>query len=63
VPTGGRTHDATDPANAAHGSPIYFSRPDIVLGVRELEQRGITFTSKPHLIASMEDYDLLDGVL
>jgi hypothetical protein len=63
VPTGGRTHDATDPANAAHGSPIYFSRPDIVLGVRELEQRGITFTSKPHLIALMEDHDLLDGVL
>ena len=33
-------------------------RADISLAVRELEQRGVTFTSKPHLIAPMEDHDL-----
>ena len=26
--------------------------------VRELKQRGVTFTGKPHLIARMEDNDL-----
>ena len=46
------------PGDAAHGSPIYFSCADIALSVRKLEQRGITFTSKPHLIAPMEDHDL-----
>lgn len=43
---------------AAHGSPIYFSCADIALAVHELEQRGVIFTSKPHLIAPMEDHDL-----
>jgi len=41
-----------------HGSPIYFSCADIALAIRELEQRGVSFTSKPHLIAPMEDHDL-----
>jgi methylmalonyl-CoA/ethylmalonyl-CoA epimerase len=47
-----------DPESAAHGSPIYFSCADMTLAVRELQQRGIAFTSMPHLIASMEDHDL-----
>jgi methylmalonyl-CoA/ethylmalonyl-CoA epimerase len=49
---------AREPAEAIHGSPIYFSCADIALAVRELEQRGVTFTGKPHLIARMEDHDL-----
>lgn len=49
---------AHDPASATQASPLYFSCPDIALGVRELEQRGVTFTGKPHLIAPMEDHDL-----
>ena len=47
---------ASEPGEA--GSPIYFSCADIDLAVRELNQRGVTFTSKPHLIAPMEDHDL-----
>ena len=43
---------------AGHGSPIYFACADIALAVRELQQRGVSFTSKPHLIAPMEDHDL-----
>ena len=48
---------ASEPGEAS-GSPIYFSCADIDLAVRELNQRGVTFTSKPHLIAPMEDHDL-----
>ncbi len=39
-------------------SPIYFACPNIVHATRELEQRGVAFTSKPHRIAPMEDHDL-----
>jgi methylmalonyl-CoA/ethylmalonyl-CoA epimerase len=49
---------ARAPERAVRGGPIYFSCLDIGLAVRELEQRGVTFTSKPHLIAPMEDHDL-----
>jgi len=49
---------AREPGETVQSSPIYFSCADIALAVRELEQRGITFTSKPHLIAPMEDHDL-----
>jgi methylmalonyl-CoA/ethylmalonyl-CoA epimerase len=49
---------AHDPEEAGHGSPIYFSCADIALAVRELAQRGVIFSSKPHLIAPMEDHDL-----
>jgi len=49
---------AREPGEAIYGSPIYFSCADIDLAVRDLEQRGVTFTSKPHLIAPMEDHDL-----
>jgi methylmalonyl-CoA/ethylmalonyl-CoA epimerase len=44
--------------NVVQGSPIYFSCADMTLAVRELQQRGIVFTSMPHLIAPMEDHDL-----
>jgi methylmalonyl-CoA/ethylmalonyl-CoA epimerase len=37
---------------------IYFRCADITLTVRELEKRGLSFTSKPHLIAKMDDHDL-----
>ena len=37
---------------------IYFRRADIALEVAELETRGAVFTSKPHLIAKMDDHDL-----
>ena len=37
---------------------IYFRCADLELAVAELEQRGVTFTSKPHLIAKMDDHDL-----
>jgi methylmalonyl-CoA/ethylmalonyl-CoA epimerase len=49
---------ASEPEEAICSSPIYFSCADISLAVRELERRGVTFTSKPHLIAPMEDHDL-----
>jgi methylmalonyl-CoA/ethylmalonyl-CoA epimerase len=49
---------ATSAENISHASPIYFSCPDIAFAVRELEQRGVTFQGKPHLIAPMEDHDL-----
>jgi methylmalonyl-CoA/ethylmalonyl-CoA epimerase len=41
-----------------HGSPIYFSCPDIALTVRDLQQRGVVFDNPPHLVAAMEDHDL-----
>jgi methylmalonyl-CoA/ethylmalonyl-CoA epimerase len=37
---------------------IYFRCADIALTVAELEQRGAAFTSRPHLIARMDDHDL-----
>ena len=39
-------------------SVIYYRCADILLTVRELETRGVSFTEKPHLIARMEDHDL-----
>ena len=50
--------EATDAGSVLEGSPIYFTCPDIALAVRELQQRGVTFTSQPHRIAVMEDHDL-----
>ena len=46
------------PENIARSSVIYFRCADIALAVRELEKRGVTFSSKPHLIAKMDDHDL-----
>jgi methylmalonyl-CoA/ethylmalonyl-CoA epimerase len=41
-----------------HAGVIYFRCADIALTVRELSDRGVTFDSKPHLIAEMDDHDL-----
>jgi catechol 2,3-dioxygenase-like lactoylglutathione lyase family enzyme len=49
---------AEAPENIAKSSVIYFRCADIVLAVRELTQRGVTFSSEPHLIAKMDDHDL-----
>jgi methylmalonyl-CoA/ethylmalonyl-CoA epimerase len=49
---------ASEAAEPEHGSTIYFSCPDISLGVRELEGRGVRFAGPAHLIAPMEDHDL-----
>jgi methylmalonyl-CoA/ethylmalonyl-CoA epimerase len=37
---------------------LYFRCADIALVVAELEKRGASFQSKPHLIARMDDHDL-----
>jgi methylmalonyl-CoA/ethylmalonyl-CoA epimerase len=37
---------------------IYFRCADITLAVGELEKRGVRFSSRPHLIARMDDHDL-----
>lgn len=37
---------------------IYFRYADLALTVTKLEQRGVAFTSRPHLIARMDDHDL-----
>jgi methylmalonyl-CoA/ethylmalonyl-CoA epimerase len=49
---------AHTPDDIAHASVIYFRCADIALAVRELEQRGVPFSAKPHLIAKMDDHDL-----
>jgi methylmalonyl-CoA/ethylmalonyl-CoA epimerase len=37
---------------------LYFRCADIALTVAELTKRGVAFTSRPHLIAPMDDHDL-----
>jgi len=49
---------AEAPENIAKSSVIYFRCADIALAVRELEKRGVSFSSAPHLIAKMDDHDL-----
>jgi methylmalonyl-CoA/ethylmalonyl-CoA epimerase len=49
---------AHDPGAAGQGSPIYFACADIALTARELQARGVVFTSLPHLTAKMDDHDL-----
>jgi methylmalonyl-CoA/ethylmalonyl-CoA epimerase len=49
---------ARAPENARFGSPTYFDCHDIVLAVRELQLRGVSFSGSPHLIAQMDDHDL-----
>lgn len=49
---------AKKPDQARFGSPIYFACADIAIAVRDLEQRGVKFIHRPHLIAAMEDHDL-----
>jgi methylmalonyl-CoA/ethylmalonyl-CoA epimerase len=46
---------AADPANITSRGCIYFRCADIALAVGE---RGLGFTSRPHLIAPMDDHDL-----
>jgi methylmalonyl-CoA/ethylmalonyl-CoA epimerase len=48
---------AEAPENIAKSSVIYFRCADIALAVRELEKRGVSFSSAPHLIAKMDDHD------
>jgi len=50
-----KAHTAEDIGGS---SVIYFRCADIALAVRELERRGVSFNSKPHLIAKMDDHDL-----
>jgi methylmalonyl-CoA/ethylmalonyl-CoA epimerase len=37
---------------------IYFRVPDLVLAVKDLQSRGVTIESPPHLTAPMPDHDL-----
>ncbi|MEO8758304.1 MAG: VOC family protein [Devosia sp.] len=37
---------------------IYFRVADIALSVKELEAKGVSFITQPHLIAPMPDHDL-----
>jgi methylmalonyl-CoA/ethylmalonyl-CoA epimerase len=47
-----------DPSSLASSSTIYFRCADITLAVGELQRRGATFDSQPHLVAPMDDHDL-----
>jgi methylmalonyl-CoA/ethylmalonyl-CoA epimerase len=49
---------AADPAAVSPQGCIYFRCADIALAVRALEKRALAFTSRPHLIARMDDHDL-----
>jgi methylmalonyl-CoA/ethylmalonyl-CoA epimerase len=49
---------AADPGAITSRGCTYFRCADIALAVSELEKRGLTFTSQPHLIARMDDHDL-----
>jgi methylmalonyl-CoA/ethylmalonyl-CoA epimerase len=49
---------AHSPEDISKSSVIYFRCADIALAVRELEKRRVIFSSKPHLIARMDDHDL-----
>jgi methylmalonyl-CoA/ethylmalonyl-CoA epimerase len=40
------------------GAVLYFDVPDLLVCVRELESRGVTFKHKPHRIAQLPAYDL-----
>jgi methylmalonyl-CoA/ethylmalonyl-CoA epimerase len=49
-------HHGSEPVQTQ--GTIYFRCADITLAVNELTKRGAVFTSKPHLIAKMDDHDL-----
>jgi methylmalonyl-CoA/ethylmalonyl-CoA epimerase len=49
---------AADPDDITSRGCTYFRCADIALAVGELEKRGLTFTSPPHLVARMDDHDL-----
>jgi catechol 2,3-dioxygenase-like lactoylglutathione lyase family enzyme len=44
-------------------SVIYFSVDDIQGTFETLTQRGVHFEGQPHLIAKMEGYESVDGIL
>ena len=46
------------PEEALRGSPVYFRVPDIALARKALEERGVPFVDRIHLVAPMEDHDL-----
>ena len=39
-------------------SVIYFNVPDIQVGYETLQERGVEFTSEPHVIHSTDNYEL-----
>ncbi|MGD0304283.1 MAG: VOC family protein [Candidatus Acidiferrales bacterium] len=41
-----------------NGSPIYFKVPDMGIAYESLQQRGVPFEGKPHLIAKMPDHEI-----
>lgn len=49
---------APDPTAVRPQGCLYFRCADIALAVGEMEKRGARFTSRPHLIATMDDHDL-----
>jgi methylmalonyl-CoA/ethylmalonyl-CoA epimerase len=50
--------DAIKPKEVPVHSLIYYKVPDIQAAYEELSARGVTFSSKPHLIAKMPDHEL-----
>ena len=46
--------NSVDPGSTA----IYFRVADIALAVNDLEAKGVSFITRPHLIAPMPDHDL-----
>jgi methylmalonyl-CoA/ethylmalonyl-CoA epimerase len=50
--------DAVKPKEVDVKSLLYYKVPDIQVAYEELSAKGVTFHSKPHLIAKMPDHDL-----
>jgi len=50
--------DKVEGADVKPQGCIYFRCADIALAMKELEGRGLSFASKPQLIAKMDDHDL-----
>lgn len=48
---------AGDPADIKSGAVVYFRVADLMLATKELEDRGVVFVERPHLVARMEDHD------
>ena len=47
------------PGEASTGnSVIYFNVPDVQIGYETLKERGVEFTSEPHVIHSTDNYEL-----
>lgn len=50
--------DKTTAAAVTPSGVLYFRVADIALAVDRLQQKGLVFTDRPHLIAPMPDHDL-----